>query len=122
MYAKYPHPEPIERAVKLIMSRQLPVCSPTTPCVLRFGAHGFVVFAGRFVGARSDRGDVQSDGRHFMPGFQALVHDLDAGQGRQLFEAAEGREGDKRVRSWTLDTQLTPIHIQVPRHVGYTKY
>ena len=25
MYAKYPHPEPIERAVKLVMSRQLPV-------------------------------------------------------------------------------------------------
>jgi len=24
MYAKYPHPEPIERAVKLVMSRQLP--------------------------------------------------------------------------------------------------
>ena len=27
MYAKYPHPEPIERAVKLVMSRQLPVRS-----------------------------------------------------------------------------------------------
>jgi lanosterol synthase len=27
VYAKYPHPEPIERAVKLVMSRQLPVCS-----------------------------------------------------------------------------------------------
>ena len=27
MYARYPHPEPIERAVKLVMSRQLPVCS-----------------------------------------------------------------------------------------------
>lgn len=25
MYAKYPDPEPIERAVKLVMSRQLPV-------------------------------------------------------------------------------------------------
>lgn len=25
MYAKYPHPEPIERAVKLVMSRQRPV-------------------------------------------------------------------------------------------------
>jgi hypothetical protein len=56
------------------------------------------VFAGRFVGAGSDRGDVQSDGRHLVPEFQVLVHDLDAGQGRQLFEAAEGRERDKRVR------------------------
>ena len=27
MYAQYPHPEPIERAVKLVMSRQLPVRS-----------------------------------------------------------------------------------------------
>jgi len=27
MYAKYPHPEPIERAIKLVMSRQLPVRS-----------------------------------------------------------------------------------------------
>ena len=25
MYARYPHPEPIERAVKLVMSRQRPV-------------------------------------------------------------------------------------------------
>ena len=28
MYAKYPHPEPIERAVKLVMSRQLSVRRP----------------------------------------------------------------------------------------------
>ena len=33
MYAKYPRPEPIERAVKLVMSRQLPV---------RFTTLGFV--------------------------------------------------------------------------------
>jgi lanosterol synthase len=26
MYAKYPHTEPIVKAVKLVMSRQLPVC------------------------------------------------------------------------------------------------
>ena len=31
MYAKYPHPEPIERAVRLVMSRQLPVRS-VRPC------------------------------------------------------------------------------------------
>ena len=33
MYAKYPHPEPIERAVKLVMSRQRPVSNslPTFP-------------------------------------------------------------------------------------------
>jgi hypothetical protein len=98
MYAKYPHPEPIERAVKLVMSRQLPVRSPTAPWVLCFRTHNLVLVAGRFMGAGSDRGDVQSDGRNFVPEFQVLVHDLDAGQGRQLFEAAEGREGDKRVR------------------------
>ena len=27
MYARYPNPEPIERAVQLVMSRQLPVCA-----------------------------------------------------------------------------------------------
>ena len=34
MYAKYPHPEPIERAVKLVMSRQLPV---RTLCAFTLG-------------------------------------------------------------------------------------
>lgn len=29
MYAEYPEPEPIERAVKLVMSRQLPVSNPS---------------------------------------------------------------------------------------------
>ena len=31
MYAKYPHPGPIERAVRLVMSRQLPVGSSLSP-------------------------------------------------------------------------------------------
>lgn len=29
MYARYPHAEPIEKAVKLVMSRQLPVRNET---------------------------------------------------------------------------------------------
>jgi len=55
MYAKYPHPEPIERAVKLVMSRQLPVRS-SQPSILCSGAHAhvFVPVTGRFVGTRSD--------------------------------------------------------------------
>ena len=34
MYAKYPHPEPIERAVKLVMSRQLPVSVASAPLIV----------------------------------------------------------------------------------------
>jgi hypothetical protein len=55
MYAKYPHPEPIERAVKLVMSRQLPVrlllhVSPN----LRL-----IEFLGWLMGSRGHRGRVQ---------------------------------------------------------------
>ena len=35
MYAKYPHPEPIERAVKLVMSRQQSVRAPLPSSKLR---------------------------------------------------------------------------------------
>jgi lanosterol synthase len=44
MYAKYPHPEPIERAVKLVMSRQLPVRSSRPSSMPHyFGAHIFIL-------------------------------------------------------------------------------
>ncbi len=33
MYAKYPHTEPIVKAVRLVMSRQLPVCGLVSLCV-----------------------------------------------------------------------------------------
>ena len=42
MYAKYPHPEPIERAVKLVMSRQLLVSSPQ-PSTSCYGAHAQIL-------------------------------------------------------------------------------
>jgi len=43
MYAKYPHPEPIERAVRLVMSRQLPVRSlPPRP---DFEAHVHILLS-----------------------------------------------------------------------------
>jgi hypothetical protein len=90
MYAKYPHSEPIERAVKLVMLRRLPVRFSTTPWVSRFGIHNFVLVAGRFVGTGSHRGDVQSNGRRFVHKSQVLVYDLDAGRGRQSFETTEG--------------------------------
>jgi hypothetical protein len=35
--------------------------------VLLFETHNFVLVAGRFMGAGSDRGDVQSDSRHLVP-------------------------------------------------------
>ena len=43
------------------------------------------------MGTRSDRGDVQSDGRDLVPEPQVLVYDLDVGQGRWLLEAVEGK-------------------------------
>ena len=81
MYAKYPHPEPIERAVKLVMSRQQSVRTLLLLGKSRcFRAHSRF-HAGRFVGAGSDRGDVQPDSRHLISELQVLVYDLDAGQG-----------------------------------------
>jgi lanosterol synthase len=53
MYAKYPHSEPLERAVSLVMSRQLPVnCS-------RFdtGLDTHWASAGRFLATRGHRGN-----------------------------------------------------------------
>ena len=83
MYAKYSRPEPIERAVKFVMSRQLPVRSQILHDVV-FSlqlAHALPFFVGWFMGARGDRGDVQSDGRDLLPELQILVHHLDVGQG-----------------------------------------
>ena len=43
MYADYPHPEPIEKAVRLVMERQLPVClSPMIICVFNALEEWFV--------------------------------------------------------------------------------
>ena len=82
MYTKYPHPEPIEQAVKPIMSRQLRVSS-LQPSILCSGAHThiFVLVTGQFVGTRSDRGDVQLDGCGLISKLQVLVHNLDVRQG-----------------------------------------
>jgi len=53
MYAKYPKKEPIEKGVKMVMDRQLPVSalSCSTDTVL-------MTFSGRLVGPGSDRGCV----------------------------------------------------------------
>ena len=43
------------------------------------------------MGTRSDRGDVQSDGRDLVPRIQVLICGLDVERGRWLPEAAEGK-------------------------------
>jgi hypothetical protein len=77
MYGQYPHAEPIERAVRMVMGRQLPV-SPVLPSVL----HMLTVFSlGRFLGSRSHRRYLQQDLCDHLPVVQVLVYDLDAGKG-----------------------------------------
>ena len=71
---KCSHPGSIERAVKFVAYRQLPVRYPQPPqleariCTM---VHG----------TKSDRRDVQSDGRDLVPELQVPVHGLDVGQG-----------------------------------------
>lgn len=64
MYAKYPDPAPIANAVRLVMSRQLPV-----RVISRFGAARclLTVVAGWLVAARGDRGRVQQELRDLVP-------------------------------------------------------
>ena len=50
MYAEYPHREPIERAVKLVMDRQLPVCIFSTQMELIIEAKP----TGWFMGTRGN--------------------------------------------------------------------
>ena len=67
MYAKYPHPEPIERAVKLVMSRQRAVSDLVVLVTLVRGVVDWVNTLGWLVAARSDRGCVQQERRHLVP-------------------------------------------------------
>jgi len=77
MYAKYPDTEPIAKAVRLVMSRQLPVCD--------FGPASCLpcndLFPGRFMGTRSDRRDLQQDLCNIISELQVLIHYMDAWQG-----------------------------------------
>jgi len=77
MYAKYPHTEPIAKAVTLVMSRQLPVCDfdPTSclPCNS--------LFSGWLMGTRSHRRDLQQDLCDIISELQVLIHNMDAWQG-----------------------------------------
>jgi hypothetical protein len=50
MYAEYPHREPIEQAIKLVMDRQLPVCFVSTQMELIIE----VKSTGRIMGTRGD--------------------------------------------------------------------
>ena len=77
MYTKYPYTEPIAKAVRLVMSRQLPVCDFGPVSCLRCNN----LFSGRFMGTRSDRRDLQQDLCDIISELQVLIHYMDAWQG-----------------------------------------
>lgn len=95
MYARYPHPEPIERAVQLVMSRQLPV-RESRPLISRLRTDE--CDSGRVVGAGSDRGRFQQKLRDLLPELQVLVHDMDAREGAYVLGATKGEEKHQRLR------------------------
>ena len=51
MYAEYPDPEPIEKAMRMVMSRQLPVSAPS---LHNYECAHVASTTGWFMGARSD--------------------------------------------------------------------
>ena len=60
MYAKYPYPEPIEKGVRLVMSRQRPV-SFSSHFIFRyhsFSSHVSFSYIGWFLASRSNRGHI----------------------------------------------------------------
>jgi hypothetical protein len=77
MYAKYPYPNPIEKAVKLVMSRQRSVSMSLK--IVSFIADRIYGSAGWFMATRSHRRGFQQDVRYCVPQFQVFVPDLDAG-------------------------------------------
>ncbi len=86
MYAQYPEPEPIERAMKMVMSRQQPVRVHT---ILSQGLRFIFAFflslpPGWLMEAGGDRGYVQPDVRHRISELQVLLYNMDAGEGAQI--------------------------------------
>lgn len=80
MYAGYPNPEPIEKAVKLVMQRQLPVRRSRLPCCVALTSRLLCFsFIGWFMGSGSYRGRVQQDMRYLVSQLQILIHDMDVG-------------------------------------------
>lgn len=76
MYAQYPNPSPIERAVRLVMSRQNPVSVTISP--KHIPNLILTTLVGRLMATRSDRGRVQQERRDRVSQLQILLHDLDA--------------------------------------------
>ncbi len=75
MYARYPHKEVIERAVKLVMNRQLPVSAPRLSSNLTNLTDPLPEWV---LGARGDRGHIQQDMRHYISKLQVFFHNMDA--------------------------------------------
>ena len=67
MYAKYPHPEPIERAVKLVMSRQRAVSLLAVLVTRVRRMTDWIDILGWLVAAGSDRGCVQQERCNLVP-------------------------------------------------------
>lgn len=93
MYAEYPEPEPIERAVQLVMSRQLPVSNSSFSAAWHNVNHDGV---GWVLGTGSDRGRVQQDVRYRVPELQIFFHHLDAGSGSSLSSKAAREENREK--------------------------
>lgn len=78
MYARYPDPEPVRRAVKLVMDRQLPVRPSFLPLISSNRILILSLFVGWLMAARSDRGRLQQKLCDFVSELQVLVPYLDA--------------------------------------------
>ena len=80
MYAKYPHTEPIAKAVALVMSRQHPVRD-----FLSSGHISLIMdFLGRLMGTGSYGRYFQQNLHHFITKLQILVYHMDAWEGTEV--------------------------------------
>lgn len=84
IYAKYPYPEPIERGVRLVMSRQKPV---RLSCLFIASPLIDETPVGRFVASRSHRRCFQQDMRDFVSQLQVRFPDLDVRKGGEVLGA-----------------------------------
>lgn len=80
MHAEYPYAEPLEKAAKLVMGRQLPVCvfSSSAGLSLTWARIEW------FVATRGNRGGVQQDLCNIVSQLQVFVPYLDACSCRRL--------------------------------------
>lgn len=115
IYADYPYPEPIERAVRLVMSRQLPV-SPLHSSSMRRNAD---VLLGRLVATRIPRRHLQQNRYDRLPALQVLLHNLDARQGTPPSgEIAVTKSSEE----WTREREFAFVLNSLKgRHLAWTR-